>query len=65
MSRIKELTDEIRKHRSGAKEAAEERRRLILEAALIDRRTPTEIAAAAGISRQAVSRITTGKPRSK
>lgn len=64
MTRIHELTVEIRKHYADARAAAEERRQLILELAKSSPEiTDVEIAAAAGITRQAVQRIRSGKPR--
>lgn len=62
MARISELTKQIKAHRSGAESAYEERRRLILEAAA-NGYSDSQIADAAGISRQLVERIRSGRPR--
>jgi hypothetical protein len=60
MARIYELTKVIDQRRAEAKEASEERRRLILELCA-ENVTDVEIATAAGITRQAVQSIRTGK----
>ena len=60
MSEIHRLTDAIKQHRSDAAAAAERRRVLILELAAEDV-SDAAIAQAAGITRQAVQSIRTGK----
>jgi len=60
MREIHELTKAIELHRSNAAEAAARRRQLILELAA-EEVSDAAIAAAAGITRQAVQSIRTGK----
>jgi hypothetical protein len=60
MARIDHLTKVIKLRRTEAKEASEERRLLILELAAEDV-SDAEIARAAGLTRQAVNSIRTGK----
>lgn len=60
MSGIHRLTEAIKQHRSDAAAAAERRRVLILELAAEDV-SDAAIAQAAGITRQAVQSIRTGK----
>ena len=60
MDEIHELTKAIKQHRSDAAAAAERRRVLILELAA-DEYSDAAIAQAAGITRQAVQSIRTGK----
>jgi hypothetical protein len=60
MARIEHLTRVIQERRAQAKEAAEERRALILELCN-EKVSDVDIAQAAGITRQAVQSIRTGK----
>lgn len=60
MDEIHRLTEAIKQHRSDAAAAAERRRVLILELAA-DEYSDAAIAQAAGITRQAVQSIRTGK----
>jgi len=62
MAEIKHLTDAIKAHHSGARQASARRRQLILEAVAMGA-TDVEIAAAAGVSRQVVERIRNARPR--
>lgn len=60
MARIYELTQLIKEHRAHAKGASEERRTLILQLA-DEEVSDADIARAAGLTRQAVNSIRTGK----
>lgn len=60
MTEIRQLTDAIKEHRSNAAAAAARRRELILELTR-ENVSDVAIAEAAGITRQAVQSIRTGK----
>lgn len=62
MAEIEQLTRAIKDHHTGARQASARRRQLILEAVAMGA-TDTEIAAAAGVSRQIVERIRNARPR--